>query len=411
MDRVAERTDDFDSRAWPVAWGKDRNTRNMRARIGGVIGAGLSLFYLNQPIIDVFRHSYPQAARIAMVTVVVVYSISYLAALWFGPHGNHPIRIATVAWLFAIGGSIAGILRDPGGITYLTYAIVAGVLLLPLRVSRVLGLAVAVLQVLLMWLVNGHIDWSDTLVLVLLTIGMSAFWALMFTVQQLRQARDENAKLAVAEERARLARDLHDVLGHSLTTITLKTGLARRVLESGADRERAIAEMRDVEQLSRQALSEIRLTVSGYRQASLAAEMVGARAALRAADIEADLPHAVDDVATPLQEIFAYVLREGVTNVIRHSQATRCEVRLGPSWLEIKDNGPLNQSTVDASHATGGGHGLSGLSDRLAAVGGTLIAEPLPQGGFLLRASVPTATAEPSTWPVAAATNRSHRRG
>jgi two-component system, NarL family, sensor histidine kinase DesK len=102
---------------------------------------------------------------------------------------------------------------------------------------------------------------------------------------------------------------------------------------------------------------------------------------LQAAEIAADLPHAVDNVPAALQEPFAYVLREGVTNVIRHSNARRCEVRLGESWIEIRDDGTV----VDSGSA---GHGLAGLKERLAKVGGSLSAGPAPSGGFVVRASV-----------------------
>jgi two-component system sensor histidine kinase DesK len=124
--------------------------------------------------------------------------------------------------------------------------------------------------------------------------------------------------------------------------------------------------------------------VSGYRKASLAAELVGARVALQAAEIAADLPHAVDNVPAELQEPFAYVLREGVTNVIRHSNAHRCEVRLGESWIEVRDDGT-------PAETCGSGHGLSGLKERLAKVGGSLSAGPTEAGGFMVRASVPVA--------------------
>jgi len=229
------------------------------------------------------------------------------------------------------------------------------------------------------WAVDGAIDWRETFLMLMLTAALVTVTQLIRTVNQLRAAQDRIRALAVADERSRLARDLHDVLGHSLTTITVKTGLARRVLESGGEKDRAIAEMRDAEQLSRQALAEIRATVSGYRRPSLAAELAGAHEALRAADISAVLPQAVDGVAEELREPFAYVLREGITNVIRHSGATRCEVRLGPRCLEIRDDG----RTPDGARA---GSGLAGLAERMAAVGGRLTAEPLPGRGFRLRA-------------------------
>ena len=208
--------------------------------------------------------------------------------------------------------------------------------------------------------------------------------------RELRLARDQVAALAVADERGRIARDLHDVLGHSLTTVTVKAGLARRMLESGVESARVLTEMRDVERLSRQALADITATVSGERAVSLAAELVGAKEALRSAGIDADFPLAVDDVEPAYQEAFAFALREGVTNVLRHSAgATRCEVRLGDSWLEVRDDGDPGPAAAVPSRASGGGTGLTGLSDRLGGIGARLEAGPLPSQGFRLRVEVP----------------------
>ena len=208
--------------------------------------------------------------------------------------------------------------------------------------------------------------------------------------RELRLARDQVAALAVADERGRIARDLHDVLGHSLTTVTVKAGLARRMLEAGVATDRALTEMRDVERLSRQALADITATVAGDRAVSLAAELVGAKEALRSAGIDADFPLAVDDVEPAYQEAFAFALREGVTNVLRHSAgATRCEVRLGDSWLEVRDDGDPGPAAAVPSRVSGGGNGLSGLSQRLGGIGARLEAGPLPSQGFRLRVEVP----------------------
>jgi two-component system sensor histidine kinase DesK len=208
--------------------------------------------------------------------------------------------------------------------------------------------------------------------------------------RELRLARDQVAALAVADERGRVARDLHDVLGHSLTTVTVKAGLARRMLEAGVATDRALTEMRDVERLSRQALADITATVSGQRAVSLAAELVGAKEALRSAGINADFPLAVDDVEPAYQEAFAFALREGVTNVLRHSMgATTCEVRIGDSWLEVRDDGDPGPAAATPSRATGGGNGLTGLSERLGEIGARLEAGPLPSQGFRLRVEVP----------------------
>lgn len=381
--------DQFSSRQWPL-WGEANTKRGRRGRIGGVVGAAIFLFFLGEPINTAMHGQMSGAHRALILTNVVVYAVSYLLVLWFGPTASRVRRSLLVGLLFLLGISLAVILGTPQDLTYMTYAIAAGVMLLPLRVSRVLGLVVAAIQLVLMQLINGSVEWALSWVLVCTTLGTAAVFALINTVAQLRTARDEVAKLAVAEERSRVARDLHDVLGHSLTTITVKAGLARRLLESSDDRAGAAQEISEVEQLARQAMTEVRATVSGYREASLPAEIAGARIALRAGGISADLPHAVDDVPAALQEAFAYVVREGVTNVLRHSEASICQIRLGANWLEIKDNGSARPAAARESR----GHGLTGLAERLAKVGGRLESGAAPNGGFVVRAGVPDSAAQ-----------------
>ena len=196
----------------------------------------------------------------------------------------------------------------------------------------------------------------------------------------LLQAREENAKLAVADERNRFARDLHDILGHSLTVITVKAELANRLLD--VDPERARSELADLERLSRDALSDVRRAVEGYRDLTLPGELARAREALRAADIDAELPNSTDDVPTDLRELFAWTVREGVTNVIRHSGASRCTVRLEPDRVAVCDDGtgPGVRSTP--------GHGLDGLRERAAALGAVLVTRTLEPRGFELTVQV-----------------------
>lgn len=224
-------------------------------------------------------------------------------------------------------------------------------------------------------------DYGDLITVGSVTLAMFFMANLIRAVRRLEQANKEIATLAVANERERVARDLHDLLGHSLTTITVKAGLARRVLESSGDIPRTVEEIREIESLTRSALSDVRATVSEYREVSLSAEVAGARAALRAAEIDADLPHAVDNVRPEFQATFGYVLREAVTNVLRHSGAKQVKVKLGDTWLEIEDDGTAGEVVA--------GNGLRGLRERLAAVGGTLRTSAVPGGGLLVRAEVP----------------------
>ena len=356
-------------------------------RIAGFVMSTMFLIYLVSPINQAFTAPHPTAVRVAVVTTVAVYCCIYatvymafsMRRTWF----DKRVRIAGVAAMFACGITLA-VLLGPDNLMFLTYAISAALMQLPPTVGLLLGLGTTTALLIGTEIAEGAPDWNAASILVVLTIAMFGTRQVIMANAELRAARDEIATLAVAEERSRMARDLHDVLGHSLTTITVKAGLARRILESSGDDQRAIAELRDVETLSRTALGEVRSTVSGYREASLAAELVGARVALQAAEIAADLPHAVDNVPAGLQEPFAYVLREGVTNVIRHSNAHRCEIRLGESWIEIRDDGT-------PAETCGSGHGLSGLKERLAKVGGSLSAGPAEAGGFIVRASVPVA--------------------
>ena len=200
---------------------------------------------------------------------------------------------------------------------------------------------------------------------------------------ELAQAREQLVQLAVTHERERLARDVHDILGHSLTVITVKTELAARLLEaSGAGDSRARAELADVERLAREALADVRATVAGMRQLSLPGELAAARQALDAAGITADLPTAVDDVPAGYRELYAFAVREGITNVVRHSGARRCVVRLTGRSLEVRDDGRGPDGAV-------AGTGLGGLRARAEAVGAHVETGRAPEGGFLLRVTSP----------------------
>lgn len=319
--------------------------------------------------------------KVLGISLLAVYSVGWLLLplLWrFEKQDDH----RTVACLaLTVLGLVTVAVLGLDAATLMIYVMATTAMSVPTRRAVVINGAVLVGLAVAMAVTGDLPDDADQLGTVFsVTLGMGAMGRALRANRALREAQQEIAALAVVEERNRLARDLHDVLGHSLTTITLKAGLARRLLEND-DPTRAREEVHDIETLTRQALGDVRATVSGYREVSLSAEVVGARAALRAAGIEADLPHAVDNVNPGLQRVFGYVLREGVTNVLRHSAATRCEVRLGDTWLEVRDNG--------RGHGTGvPGTGLAGLADRLAEVGGTVEAGPLAGGGYRLRAEV-----------------------
>jgi len=235
------------------------------------------------------------------------------------------------------------------------------------------------------WHVSLGASFDDVTPVGIPVIGIVTFAVLQVVRgnQALAEARAELARLAAENERMRIARDLHDLLGHSLTTITVKAGLARRL--GLADPARALGQIAEVEELSRQALADVRSAVSGYRDVTLAGELAHGRELLRASGIAADLPTATDVVDPAHQELFGWAVREGLTNVVRHARASYCTVRLSRSAVEIVDDGtgePAPEGGVPP------GNGLSGLRERVAAAGGRVDAGPLRAGGWQLRVAL-----------------------
>ncbi len=359
----------FSVRQWPDwSFWADR-----RRRVAPVVVNGLAVLVLI-PRITMIVHEGNSAARTVLALAAIsVYSAGYLFALWFGPSAPRRQRAVMVAGLFAFGVTPAVLFGSPDYLTDLTFAIAMGLMLLPLHCSLPLGFATAAGQLGWMLAGAGHVNWSQVATLGGVTAAVGTVFALTFTTGHLKAARAQIRRTAVDAERERVARELHDILGHNLSTMAVKLGLARRILESAADTGPALAEVRDLETLCHQSLSDVRATVSGYREVSLATELSGARLALRAAGVQAELPASADEVEPELQGVFGYVVREAVTNVLRHSDAGQCRVRLGPGWVEVTDDG-----TTTGEPAAG--HGLTGLAERLAAVSGRLEHGPGTRG-------------------------------
>lgn len=243
-------------------------------------------------------------------------------------------------------------------------------------------------------------DWTEglTVGVTVATICLTLFSlsALGRSNRELQAARRDLADLAVSEERARIARDLHDTLGHSLSLIALKSELARRVLRD--DPDRAATEIGDVERVAREALASVRETVSGYRQPTLAMELAGARAALSAAGIEGEVEPAPEDLPRDVDAVLGWAVREGVTNVLRHSDAGRARIRVivgdGLRAVEVEDDGAGgDRAALEPIGAEVAGSGLAGLRERATALGGSLEAGPMPGRGFRLRVAVPVVPA------------------
>ncbi|MER7408158.1 histidine kinase [Streptomyces sp. NPDC000070] len=212
---------------------------------------------------------------------------------------------------------------------------------------------------------------------------------LLNAVYELDEARETRARLAVAEERLRFGRDLHDVMGRNLAVIALKSELAVQLAQRG--RPEAMAQMVEVQRLAQESQREVREVVRGYREADLGTELAGAQGVLAAAGIDCAVSGATAaGLPVAVQSALGWVVREAATNVLRHGDARRCAVELrvleGRVVLSVENDG-----VTDAGGGASGssGSGLAGLRERLAKIDGTLEAGPAGKGLFRLAAEIP----------------------
>lgn len=274
--------------------------------------------------------------------------------------------------------------------------------------GRPLGIAGIVLAVVAGAVAFHHDGWGglDTAYATWIsTIVTAVILSLAEAVRELRAAREELARQAVDKERLRFSRDLHDLLGHTLSVIVVKSEAARRLAPARLDA--ALTQIADIESVGRQALTEIREAVTGYREGSLAAELDRAHSALTAAGVEPSVHRSGAPVEPQTAALLGWVVREAVTNVVRHSDATRCEIAVSGTaervTLTVTDNGTGTGCADDAGTGPEGtglrgtglsgtglsGTGLTGLRERLAGAGGSLTAGPAPHGGFTVTAELP----------------------
>jgi two-component system, NarL family, sensor histidine kinase DesK len=346
------------------------------------------LLFLFFPVRDLLDSS-AGAAHVALVlTGVGAFVALYLSLMMAAPTPiTRPDEWLRFSVLAALALAIAIDDSAPWPVLFIYVAAVAGFRLPPASaVPAIVGCAGLAAGVTALGDYNSGELIEVTLYVLAIGFLLLAFSRALHANAELRAAREEIARLAVADERLRFARDLHDLLGHSLSVIALKSELAGRLL--GRDPERAAAEVAEIEQVSREALEEVRETVTGYRKMTLVDELAGARAALTAAGIEATIEPSEAALGPETEAILAWAVREGTTNVIRHSGARRCEIRvragLASAAVEVVDDGR-------GGARDGDGSGLAGLAERASRQRGHVEAGPRPEGGFRLRVSVPTA--------------------
>ena len=352
----------------------------------GWLAAGVWLFYLSQPFEEIIHRQ--GTTRVLGLVTLSLFALSYLGFFgWVRWVGLGAGGMPTWQRLLYLGGMLAlCLLMLPAAgqqaLTCLVYISAVAMMAVDLRiaigiVALLLGGAELSMRIVPGWTDDGSYGFA-------IFLGALAVFGMRRAIQrsiELTATRQDMAKLAVQEERNRFARDLHDILGHSLTVITVKAELAGKLI--AANPARAAAEVADVESLARAALADVRAAVAGYRELSLAGELVSARAALQAAEIKADLPTAVDEVPEENRELFAWMVREGVTNVVRHSGAKRCTIRISATQIEVLDDGKGPTPGGGAS-----GHGLVGLRERADQAGASVQVGQAPGGGFRLAMNV-----------------------
>jgi two-component system sensor histidine kinase DesK len=322
---------------------------------------------------------------VLLPTIVVSLIFVYLHFCTYFYGGRPEVRLRYIAGEYLLGFLLAPV--NLSGVGFLIFAFFVTAFTLPMRYARIVIFGSTVLygaEAALM----GHT--GQTLAYVItpaVMLGLTAIYTAYTGQQQmaLRRSNEEVMRLATLAERERIGRDLHDLLGHTLSVIALKSELARKLIDR--DLEAARAEIGEVERVARDALSQVRNAVSGIRSTALPAEIVAATALLEAQGLQVKcetenvkLPH---DRETAL----ALSLREAATNIRRHARAKVVTIRVR------KESAAVIVEVADDGH--GGrivpGNGLNGMRERLDTVGGTLSLEPTQDGGILLRASVPVA--------------------
>ncbi len=385
------------------------DTLQQDEKVGGISSYLLWLIWLMwlpfliQPAIDLIQMP-PSLRKVAIAVGMVLFFGTYLWTTWNEAYRlTHatPMTVNSQKWswlpiafltMLSIGLPFLQGSWGLGGFIF-TSASVAG-RLAPRRAIVTFGGLMLLVLLLGMVIATPWSTLAQMLFLVPVVGATVATFSWTFLInQELRRARRQIAQLAVSEERLRFARDLHDLLGHSLSLITLKSELAGQLIPE--DPEQAQREVRDIEMAARTALREVREAVGGYRQSTLSSELQRAHKLLTAAGIHGIIKNDVSVLPARIETALTWVVREGITNVIRHSRAKHCIISLTQRpdeiFLSITDDGQGSRSGESEASVQrdSSGNGLRGIMERVAALEGQYEAGPAEECGFRLAVTLP----------------------
>ncbi|MCU9968568.1 sensor histidine kinase [Mobiluncus mulieris] len=346
-----------------------------RGVVVGMVFSSVWLLFLAFPVLAAL--ALPWRARAVSLFLTLAFAVSYTAGIWrsFFPaptqtrqwryfDGRYGFRWDTFLIFvlnFCLALSQIPWLGVDSPLMFAPFLVAISSFTIPLLWGQVFGAAVCMIGIVGSFTLARPQDYIG------ITISTCAvFFGMLgmtfFINNSIAQGREATTQ-AIAQERERVARDVHDVLGHSLTVIALKSELAGKLVER--DPTRAQAEIAAITKLARDSIGELRSTVGGLRVQDLTTELANARQACLAAEIDLRVTGEVADIPPQAQAVFAWGSREAITNVIRHSGASRVEITMTPHSLVVTDNG--RGIPDDAC-----GNGLRGLRERVANLGGSL---------------------------------------
>jgi two-component system sensor histidine kinase DesK len=337
-------------------------------RFGWLMGV-VWVFFLYFPIAGALSADVDPSSRAVAVAALVLFGVIYVAGfVWITTVPDvDAIWRRSLPLLVVLCGLMSVALLLVGITAFGAMPFVIAVAMFSGPLGRSLLLALGLLATELVVLVATGSALAAWVLPLPAVIVILMTWLVRWVTDRQSEHEDLARRLEIVAERERVARDVHDTLGHSLTVVTVKAELAGRLID--LDPAAARREIDQIRSLTREALAEVRATVAGLRVARLADEIASARLALEGAGIAHDIPDDVGVVDPRHRIVAAWTLREAVTNVVRHSRAARCAVEFGPDRIAVEDDGIGTPADVAAT-------GLRGMRERAEVAGATLTVGP-----------------------------------